>query len=143
MENFNHDVGVNLFLGFDISTQGIKVTAISEALEIEFVDSISFDEDLPHFQTRGGVHRSVSDPRIVRSPTLMWIEGFDLLLRRMISKKFPFSRVQMISGSGQQHGSVYWKEGSSRILASLTTDQALSEQLRDAFSTTGISLDFS
>jgi len=37
----------------------------------------------------------------------MWIEALDLVLTRMKEKGFDFSRVEGISGAGQQHASVY------------------------------------
>lgn len=43
---------------------------------------------------------------------------------------FPFSRVLAVSGSAQQHGSVYWKEGAGQALAQLQAPQTLAEQLQ-------------
>ncbi len=37
----------------------------------------------------------------------------------MKSKGFPFANVAAISGSGQQHGSAYWKSGAQSALNSL------------------------
>lgn len=97
---------------------------------------VNFDSDLPHYKTKDGVYRDSSiDGRIV-SPTLMWVEALDLILKRLQdSKKFDFKKVAAVSGSGQQHGSVYWKNGSSDILSSLDPKKPLVDQFGQAFST--------
>ena len=43
---------------------------------------------------------------------------------------FPFGRVVGVSGSGQQHGSVYWKKGTEHILRRLEVGQSLHDQLQ-------------
>lgn len=43
---------------------------------------------------------------------------------------FPFGDVVAISGSGQQHGSVYWRKGSEEFLKTLDPAQTLSDQLQ-------------
>ena len=42
---------------------------------------------------------------------------------------FPFDQVRAISGSGQQHGSVYWRRGSRSRLQNLDPTQSLHSQL--------------
>ena len=39
----------------------------------------------------------------------------------------------MQKGSGQQHGSIYWKQGAKEVLANLHPDLSLEEQLRAFF----------
>lgn len=95
---------------------------------------VHFDSDLPHYKTKDGVYRDASiDGRIV-SPTLMWVEALDLVLNRLSNSNLDFGKIVAVSGSGQQHGSVYWKNGSSSILASLDSSKKLVDQLGDAFS---------
>lgn len=53
-----------------------------------------------------------------------------MLMARMQSSGFPFGRVVCVGGSGQQHGSVYWKKGSSEVLANLTHTLPLHSQLQ-------------
>lgn len=48
--------------------------------------------------------------------------------------KFPFDKVVGISGSGQQHGSVYWSGEANELLNDLIPCKELSSQLQDAFS---------
>uniref|UniRef100_A0A7C9DXS4 Xylulose kinase n=2 Tax=Opuntia streptacantha TaxID=393608 RepID=A0A7C9DXS4_OPUST len=63
----------------------------------------------------------------------MWVEALDVMLERL-SKRLDLAKIVSISGSAQQHGSVYWKNGSFRILSSLNPDIRLVDQLGEAFS---------
>ena len=47
----------------------------------------------------------------------------------MQEEGFPFARVVAMSGSGQQHGSVYWKKGSEGVLGELNPTATLASQL--------------
>lgn len=96
---------------------------------------VHFDTQLPHYRTKDGVYRDTSDIGRIISPTLMWVEALDLVLEKLSKSKLDFGNVAAISGSGQQHGSVYWKTGSSAILSSLDPSKPLVDQLGDAFST--------
>lgn len=81
------------------------------------------------------------------TPTILWVkvcctivlssvvitphvQALDLLLGQMQESCFPFSRVLAVSGSAQQHGSVYWRKGAGLALAQLHTTQTLAEQLQ-------------
>ncbi|OAY51082.1 xylulose kinase 2 isoform X2 [Manihot esculenta] len=64
----------------------------------------------------------------------MWVEALDLVLQKLSKSGFDFGKVAALSGSGQQHGSVYWKKGSSAILQSLDSNKPLVDQLGNAFS---------
>ena len=119
-----------IFLGLDSSTQGLKATAVDLDLGVVGEYAVNFDRDLPEFGTEGGVHR---DGLAVTSPTLMWVAAVDLLLERMKSGAFAFNRVAAISGSGQQHGSVYWKTGARVALQSLSADGSLRDHLAVCF----------
>ncbi|KAM9774467.1 xylulose kinase isoform X3 [Syngnathus typhle] len=83
--------------------------------------------------TEGGVHVG-ADGLTVTSPALMWVKALDLLLEQMKEAGFDFSRVRALSGSGQQHGSVYWKKGAATTLQQLHHQRSLSHQLKDCFS---------
>lgn len=124
-----------LFLGFDSSTQSMKATVLDSNLRIVCSEAVHFDTELPHYKTKDGVYRDpVVDGRIV-SPTIMWVEALDLVLEKLSQAKLDFGKVIAVSGSGQQHGSVYWKTGSEKVLASLDSSKRLVEQLGDVFST--------
>ncbi|KAD6119587.1 hypothetical protein E3N88_10858 [Mikania micrantha] len=125
-----------LFLGFDSSTQSLKATVLDSNLCILTSEIVNFDSELPHYKTKDGVYRDSSIHGRIVSPTLMWVEALDLILQRLQdSKKVNFNKIVSVSGSGQQHGSVYWKKGSSDILSSLDPKKPLVEQLDQAFST--------
>ncbi|KAL2340061.1 hypothetical protein Fmac_008001 [Flemingia macrophylla] len=122
------------FLGFDSSTQSLKATVLDSNLNIVTSELVHFDSDLPHYRTKDGVYRDPSGSGRIVSPTLMWVEALDLMLQKLLKSKFDFSKVAAVSGSGQQHGSVYWKNGSSQILSSLDPKRPLLDQLENAFS---------
>ncbi|XP_005813992.1 xylulose kinase isoform X1 [Xiphophorus maculatus] len=122
-----------LYLGLDFSTQQLKAVAIDGALGPVHQDSVQFDSELPEFRTQGGVHIH-PDGLTVTSPVLMWVKALDLLLDRMKAAGFGFSRVRALSGSGQQHGAVFWRTGAARTLAQLDPGQNLHQQLKDSFS---------
>ncbi|KAH0606969.1 uncharacterized protein H6S33_002957 [Morchella sextelata] len=120
-----------LYLGFDLSTQQLKVLACSSDLEPQHEEIITFDTDLAHYNVTKGVHTN-DDQHQVYAPVAMWIEALDLILTRMQAKGFDFSRVKGVSGAGQQHGSVYWSAEAETILAKLDAKQRLVEQLSPA-----------
>eukprot|EP00501_MAST-03F_sp_TOSAG23-6_P001104 GSMAST32.ASY1.ANO1.1147.1 assembled CDS len=120
-----------VFLGFDSSTQSLKVTAVDIKLKVVYNNSVNYAKDLPEFRTDNGVHYGAGGK--VTSPTLLWVCAFDLILARMQSDGFDFSSVLAISGSGQQHGSVFWRKGSSAILKLLDPANAIAPQLGACF----------
>ncbi|KAM8731540.1 xylulose kinase isoform 1-T1 [Acanthopagrus schlegelii] len=122
-----------LHLGFDFSTQQLKVVAIDGGLNVVHQNNVQFDPELPEFRTQGGVHLH-ADRLTVTSPVLMWVKALDLLLDKVKRAGLDFSRVRSLSGSGQQHGSVYWRTGASETLARLDPDQNLYQLLQDSFS---------
>ena len=121
-----------LFMGFDSSTQGLKCTILDRDLQIVYERALDFDRDLPAFGTQGGAHTS-ADGLTVTSPSLMWVSALDHLLAAMQLEKAPLSRVRAISGSGQQHGSVWLGSGAGTALANLRGDSTLASQLEGIF----------
>uniref|UniRef100_A0AAR2JTZ4 Xylulose kinase n=1 Tax=Pygocentrus nattereri TaxID=42514 RepID=A0AAR2JTZ4_PYGNA len=120
------------YLGFDFSTQQLKVVAIDGNLQVTHQNNVQFDSDLPEFRTQGGVH--IHEDRLtVTSPVCMWLKALDLILEKMKNAGFDFSHVKAVSGSGQQHGSVYWKKGARRALQHLDPGRDLHSLLQDSF----------
>lgn len=103
-------------------------------LNIVASELVHFDSDLPHYKTKDGVYRDPSGNGRIVSPTLMWVEALDLMFQKLSKSNLDFAKVAAVSGSGQQHGSVYWKTGSSQILSSLDSKKPLRVQLENAFS---------
>ncbi|PON68314.1 Ribulokinase [Parasponia andersonii] len=122
------------FLGFDSSTQSLKATVLDSNLNIVTSELVHFDSDLTNYKTKDGVYRDPSINGRIVSPTLMWVEALDLILNRLSNSNLDLKKIVAVSGSGQQHGSVYWKSGSSSILSSLDPSKPLVEQLGEAFS---------
>uniref|UniRef100_A0A4W4E1V9 Xylulose kinase n=1 Tax=Electrophorus electricus TaxID=8005 RepID=A0A4W4E1V9_ELEEL len=120
------------YLGFDFSTQQLKVVAIDGNLQVIHQNNVQFDSDLPAFRTQGGVHVH-GDGLTVTSPVHMWVKALDLILEKMKNAGFDFSCVKAISGSGQQHGSVYWKNGTRTSLQLLDPDRDLHSLLQVFF----------
>ncbi|KAG7524708.1 NEDD8 ultimate buster 1 [Solea senegalensis] len=122
-----------LYLGFDFSTQQLKVVAIDGNLHVVHQSNVHFDSELPEFRTEGGVH--LHDDRLtVTAPVLMWVKALDLLMDKMKRAGFDFLRVRALSGSGQQHGSVFWRRGARETLNQLDPDLDLHLLLQDSFS---------
>ncbi len=122
-----------LFLGLDLSTQGLKSTMIDASLKVVYERAINFDRDLPRFGTRGGVCVG-EDGLTVTAPAAMWVAAMDLLLERMREDTAPLAAVRAISGSGQQHGSVWLNRSAEAALRQLDASQTLGGQLAGIFS---------
>ena len=107
---------------------------LDNILNIITSEIVNFDSELPHYKTKDGVYRDASiDGRIV-SPTLMWVEALDLILQKLSQSDLDFRKIVSISGSAQQHGSVYWKRGCLEKLSSLDPNKPLVDQFNNAFS---------
>jgi xylulokinase len=122
---------VPLYLGLDSSTQSL--TAIVAELdddrrEIVFQSSLSFDKDLPQYGTRHGVLPDVR-PALAHSSPLLWAEGLEVMLTRVARSGMDLSRLAAISGSAQQHGSVYLGAGAEAALAGPDASRSLYEQV--------------
>nr|XP_009790135.1 PREDICTED: xylulose kinase-like isoform X4 [Nicotiana sylvestris] len=124
----------SLFLGFDCSTQSLKATLLDANLNIVVSELVNYDSELPHYNTKGGAFRDPFVNGRIVSPTLMWVEALDLILHRLEKSNVDFGKIAAVSGSAQQHGSVYWKNGSFNILSSLDPKKVLVDQFHDAFS---------
>jgi len=119
------------FLGLDSSTQSLTAALIdvrpgSRAIVGE--RSLVYDEAFPQYGTDHGVIRGAN--AIVEAPPLMWVDALDELIAMLVAE-FPreMSALAAVSGSAQQHGSVYLtREGAAR-LAALEASQPLVSQL--------------
>ncbi|XP_069179446.1 xylulose kinase-like [Procambarus clarkii] len=123
------------FLGFDFSTQQVKAIVVNERLEVLQEASVQFDNDLPEYRTHGGVHVR-GDGVTVTAPTIMWVKALDMLMDKLRVAGADFSTIAAISGTGQQHGSVYWRNGASKTLLEVQPDRFLHEQLAMVFTIT-------
>ncbi|XP_044738718.1 xylulose kinase-like isoform X2 [Chrysoperla carnea] len=64
----------------------------------------------------------------------MWVKALDMIFDKLTICGVDFSKVVSVSGSAQQHGSVYWQNGSSKVLENLDSSRFLHEQLVGCFS---------
>ncbi len=95
------------FLGLDSSTQSLSALVIDTDTGAVALDAaVNFGKDLPQYESPQGVLPN-ADSRICHSDPLMWAEAVDLLLQRVKDSGFDWSKVEAISGAGQQHGSVF------------------------------------
>ena len=125
------------YLGLDSSTQSLTAIVIvvdGDERRVAFEHSFGFDEEFPEYGTANGVHRG-GDPREVSSSPVMWADALDRMMG-IISREggFDLSSLAAISGSGQQHGSVYLNERAPAALGALDPRQPLARQLTGVFS---------
>lgn len=114
------------YLGFDLSTQQLKCLAIDEHLRIVHSEVVEFEKELAHYGTRKGVY---AHDDVVDCPVGMWLEALDLVMKKFVNSGFDMGSVGAISGSCQQHGSVYWRTGAEDLLQGLTPSEDLVKQL--------------
>jgi len=122
-----------LFLGLDSSTQSLSAVVIDlDTHKVIYEKSLNFDQSLPEFKTRNGVLPN-RDPLVKHSSPLLWAAALDLLFAQMKKDKVALNKVLAVSGSGQQHGSVYLNEKITEALANLNPKKSLVENLDGVF----------
>ena len=120
------------YLGLDSSTQGLKAIII-DGDGVIAEESVNFGKDLPEYHSPNGFLVN-DDPQLIHADPLMWLDALDLLFARMQEHGIRLDRICGISGSGQQHGSVYLNADFEKILGSLDPEKNLSRQLGAALS---------
>ena len=122
-----------LFLGLDSSTQSLSAVVIDlDARKVIYEKSLNFDQALPHYKTQNGVLPN-RDPLVKHSSPLLWAEALDLIFAGMKKDGVALGKILAVSGSGQQHGSVYFNDRIELALANLNPQQSLVENLRGVF----------
>ena len=120
-----------MFLGLDSSTQSLTAVLIDPASgKIRCQLSVNFGNDLPQYGSPSGFIPGGTDGEVHANP-LMWLDALDLLFTRLAATT-DLSKVEMIAGSGQQHGSVYLDSTFAERLASLDPAKGLAAQLLPA-----------
>ncbi|MHC4887441.1 MAG: xylulokinase, partial [Planctomycetota bacterium] len=121
---------MGVYLGLDSSTQSLKGILIdTEAGELLGSCTANFGADLPEFNCPNGVLAN-DDPAVNHSDPLMWLAALDRVLGGLQAQGVDLSAVEGVSGSGQQHGSVYLNGEFQSTLAALDPAQDLVTQLR-------------
>ena len=124
-----------LYLGLDASTQSLTAVVIEMAGDrrrLVFESSLRFDDAMPAYGTRNGV-LPASDPSVATSPPLMWAEALDRMMA-LVAESVEVHQIAAVSGSAQQHGSVYWNSQAGHALASLDPARPLAAQLGQSLS---------
>lgn len=125
------------YLGLDAGTQSLKALIIDEN-GILAEAAVHFGRDLPQFESPNGFLPNPDDAIRHANPA-MWHEALDLVLQRLADQNAPLSQVKGISGSGQQHGSVYRDAQGrlSRPTAPIWMDHATSTECQELFAAFG------
>ena len=125
-----------LYLGFDCSTQGLTAIAIEAGeaeREVVFQRTLSFDDAFPKYGTVNGVLPG-DDPLVRTSSPLLWAEALETMMGLVARESgLDLSRLRAISGSAQQHGSVYLAASATEVLACLDPSRPLAPQLAGHF----------
>ncbi|MHA1671946.1 MAG: xylulokinase [Promethearchaeota archaeon] len=123
-----------LFLGLDCSTQGLTAVIVDfNSFQIIYKNEVNYDKDLAQYNTQNGVY--INDDGItVHSNPIIWTEALDLLFHKMLKDKVAFNTILAISGSAQQHGTVYLNDTFEKRLQNLHPDSNLRDQILGSFS---------
>ncbi|HBF17162.1 MAG TPA: carbohydrate kinase [Verrucomicrobiales bacterium] len=125
---------MSLVLGLDSSTQSLSAVILDTEKGVVVANhSVNFGESLSHYNQPHGYDEAGARGEIHSNP-LMWLEALDLLLAQMVSENIDFSQIKAVSGSGQQHGSVYLKANFNEALEGLTAQSDLKTQLTNCLS---------
>lgn len=125
-----------LFLGLDCGTQGLTAILLEAGdvpPRVVFEHSLEFDRDFPEYGTENGVHRH-QDGLTVTAPPLMWAAALDRMLGAIAHSGCDLAQITAISGSAQQHGTVYLTREAERVLHALDPARPLVAQLAHVFS---------
>jgi xylulokinase len=123
-----------LFLGLDSSTQSLSAVVIDlDRRKVVYDQSLNFDQALPRYGTQNGVLPN-RDPLVKHSPPLMWAEALDRMFARMKKDGVALGKIIAVSGSGQQHGSVYLNARAADALAKVDPKKTLVKNLAGMFS---------
>ena len=122
---------MKLYLGLDSSTQSLTAIAIGvdgTGARVVFDASLQFDEAFPQYGTDHGVLPRTQPDEAFSSP-IMWADALEAILERVAASGLDVARIAAISGSAQQHGSVYLNGDAGRMLSRLDPAQSLASQI--------------
>jgi xylulokinase len=120
-----------IYLGLDSSTQRLTAVSIEvegETARLRSESSFAFDEALPRYGTRHGVLPSADAAVAVSSPP-MWADALDLMFNWLVQSGLELSQLAAVSGSAQQHGSVYLLPGAAAALAAMDPSRPPGRQI--------------
>ena len=119
------------YLGIDAGTQSLKAIVIGEDAVLA-ESAVHFGRDLPRYGAPNGFLPG-DDPAVRHADPRMWTEALELALQRLADAGANLADVRGISGSGQQHGSVYLDRdgGLSRATSPIWMDRSTSAECRE------------
>jgi xylulokinase len=100
-----------LYLGLDSSTQGLAALIIEvdrDRARVVWEHDLDYDSSFPEFGTVHGVLPN-DDPLVKVSSPVMWVTALETMLGHVAQSGLDLARLCAVSGSAQQHGSVYLK----------------------------------
>jgi len=98
-----------LTLGIDSSTQGVKAVAWDVAAQkVAFSAAVNYGRDLPEYGSPDGFLPN-DDVLVRHADPRMWVEGLELVLKRLQETGCPMADIAAIGGDAQQHATVYLK----------------------------------
>ena len=98
---------MGLYLGLDSSTQSLSALVIdSDAGQVVLQEAVNFGQELPEYGSPQGFLPN-PDRQLRHADPLLWVAALELLLSKIAKSGFDFASIRGVSGSGQQHGSVY------------------------------------
>ncbi|XP_055618517.1 xylulose kinase isoform X2 [Toxorhynchites rutilus septentrionalis] len=109
----------------------LKAVLLNARLENVAHAEVKFDSDLPEFRTSGGVNAGAAKNEFYVQP-VMWVKALDMVLDRLVVQGGDLSTVMAVSGSAQQHGSLYWSRNGVHTLQHLDADKFLHTQIDDS-----------
>ncbi|KAJ9615782.1 hypothetical protein H2200_001859 [Cladophialophora chaetospira] len=121
-----------LYLGFDLSTQQLKGLVVDSSLKKIHEAKFDFDADAKGFDVHKGVLVNEAEHEVF-APVAMWLQAIDTVLARLKDGGLDFGRIKGISGSGMQHGSIFWNANAEKLLSELDSSSTLQSQLDGAF----------
>ena len=129
-----------LYLGLDSSTQSLTAIVIEvdgTNAHVVFDASLPFDETFPEYGTDHGVLSAVAQSAPAEpgraaeafSSPVMWADALDAMFGRVADSGLDLGALAAVSGSAQQHGSVYLNAEAERRLTALDATRPLAEQV--------------
>ena len=120
-------------LGIDGSTQSMSAIVIDLSNnQIVCEHAINFGDRLPQYDSPNGFFEGDSSNEVYSNP-LMWLDAIDLLFEEL-KDLCDISKIQAVSGAGQQHGSVYLNSNWIKVISKLDPCKSLSEQIKPCLS---------
>lgn len=114
------------FLGLDCSTQSLSAVIIDfDAKKIIYEKQLIFEKVFPEYHTKSGTLQKGNE---VHSPPMMWVDALVRLFEEMQKEKVDLAHLLALSGSAQQHGSVYLNDSFSKSLRTMDLPGAFSRK---------------